>query len=106
LGPLKEFRFNDQLVWVFVGGLLLLVTRAGEPLGRVGANAMVFMGALFALRGAAVVVFMSGGVSLVGLLVVTVGLVLVPALVLSGALVIGIGDVYLDVRGRVAELAA
>jgi len=49
---------------------------------------------------------MSGGVSLVGLLVVTVGLVLVPALVLSGALVIGIGDVYLDVRGRVAELAA
>jgi hypothetical protein len=106
LGPLKEFRFNDQLVWVFVGGLLLLVTRAGEPLGRVGANVMVFMGALFALRGAAVVVFMSGGVSLVGLLVVTVGLVLVPALVLSGALVIGIGDVYLDVRGRVAELAA
>lgn len=106
LGPLKEFRFNDQLVWVFVGGLLLLVTRAGEPLGRVGANAMVFMGALFALRGAAVVVFISGGVSLVGLLVVTVGLVLVPALVLSGALVIGIGDVYLDVRGRVAELAA
>ena len=48
LGPLKDFRFNDQLVWVFVGGLLLLVTRMGEPLGRLGANAVVFIGALCA----------------------------------------------------------
>lgn len=106
LGRLKDFRFNDQLVWVFVGGLLLLVTRAGEPLGRVGANAVVFMGALCAVRGAAVVVFVSGGVSLIGFFVVAVGLVLVPALVLGGALVIGLSDVYLDVRGRVAELTA
>ena len=109
LGPLKDFRFNDQLVWIFVGGLLLLVTRVGEPLGRVGANAVVFMGALFVLRGVAVVVFMSGGGSLIGFFVVVVGLVLVPPLVplvLGGALVIGLGDVYLDVRGRVAELAA
>ena len=106
LSPLKDFRFNDQLVWVFVGGLLLLVTRGGEPLGRVGANSVVFIGALCALRGAAVVVFMSGGVSLIGFLVTAVGLLLVPALVFGGALVIGLGDIYLDVRGRVAELAA
>ena len=106
LSPLKDFRFNDQLVWVFVGGLLLLVTRVGEPLGRVGANAVVFMGALSALRGAAVIVFMSGGVSLIGFFVTVVGLLLVPTLVFGGALVIGLGDIYLDVRGRVAELAA
>ena len=108
LGPLKDFRFNDQLVWVFVGGLLLLVTRVGEPLGRVGANAVVFMGALCALRGAAVVVFIRGGVSLIGFVVLAVAL-FVPVLgplLLIGALVIGLGDVYLDVRGRVAELAA
>ncbi len=106
LGPLKDFRFNDQLVWLFVGGLLVLVTRAGEPIARVGANAVVFMGALCALRGAAVVVFMRGGVSLIGFFVTAVGLLLVPWLVLGGALVIGLGDIYLDVRGRMAELAA
>jgi len=106
LSPLKDFRFNDQLIWMFVGGLLLLFTRLGEPLGRVGANAVVFMGALCALRGAAVVVFMSGGVSLIGFVVMAVGLLLVPQLVLGGALVIGLGDIYLDVRGHVAELAA
>ena len=106
LSPLRDFRFNDQLIWMFVGGLLLLVTRWGEPLGRVGANAVVFIGALCALRGAAVIVFMSGGVSLIGFFVMAVGLVLVPQLVLGGALVIGLGDIYLDVRGQVAELAA
>ena len=106
LSPLKDFRFNDQLVWVFVGGLLLLVIRVGEPLGRVGANAVVFIGALCALRGAAVVVFLSGGVSLIGFFVTAVGLLLVPTVVLGGALVIGLGDIYLDVRGRVAELTA
>ncbi len=106
LSPLKDFRFNDQLVWVFVGGLLLLVTRVGEPLGRVGANVVVFMGALCALRGAAVVVFMSGGVSLIGFFATVVGLLLVPTLIFGGALVIGLGDIYLDVRGRVAKLAA
>ena len=105
LGPLKDFRFNDQLVWLFAGGLLLLVTRAGEPIARVGANAVVFMGALCALRGAAAAVFMSGGVSLIGFFVTAVGLLIVPWLVLGGALVIGLGDIYLDVRGRMAELA-
>jgi hypothetical protein len=106
LGPLKDFRFNDQLVWILVGGLLFLVTHFGEPLGRVGANAVVFVGALCALRGTAVVVFMSGGVSLIGFFVTAVGLLFVPKLLLGAALVIGLGDVYLDVRGHVAELAA
>ena len=49
---------------------------------------------------------MSGGVSLIGFFVTVVGLLLVPTLVFGGALVIGLGDIYLDVRGRVAELAA
>jgi len=109
LGPLKDFRFNDQLVWLFVGGLLVLVTRAGEPIARVGANAVVFVGALCALRGATVVVFMSGGVSLIGIVAIAVALHFLPILApvaLGGALVIGLGDIYLDVRGRMAELAA
>jgi hypothetical protein len=104
LSLLRYYRFNDHLVWVLVVGLVLLVTAMDEPLGRVGANAVVFMGALYALRGAAVVVFISGGVSLIGYVVTGVGLLLVPAMLLGGALVIGVGDTWLDVRGRVAEI--
>ncbi|HSH76828.1 MAG TPA: DUF2232 domain-containing protein, partial [Longimicrobiales bacterium] len=66
LGPLKNFRFNDHLVWVLVAGLLLLVLQWGDALVRVGSNTVVFMGALYTLRGAAVFMFVSGGLSLLG----------------------------------------
>lgn len=100
VGPLREFRFNDHLVWVFILGLVLLVTSWEGALSRVGANAVVFMGALYAARGAAVILFLSGGLSLFGYALLAFGLVFLPPLVLTGAVVIGIGDTWLDVRGR------
>lgn len=106
LGPVGEFRFNDHLVWLFIGGMLLLVTRGGDMLGRVGANAVVFMGALYALRGAAVIMFLSGGLSFFGYVLFGLGLLFIPPLVLTGAMVIGIGDTWLDVRTRVRDLTA
>jgi hypothetical protein len=106
LGPLKDFRFNDHLVWVFLGGLLLLITRWSEPLTRVGSNAVVFMGALYAMRGAAVTMFMTGGFSLLGYIMVGFALILLPPLVLGVAVVIGIGDTWLNVRARIDEMAA
>jgi hypothetical protein len=106
LSPLRHFRFNDHLVWVLVLGLLLLVSQAGTALVRIGANTVVFMAALYALRGAAVFVFVSGGVSLVGYLVVAFLLVVVPPVVLGTAAVIGIGDTWLDLRARAGDQAA
>lgn len=100
VGPLREFRFNDHLVWVLIAGLVLLVTPWEEILVRVGANAVVFMGALYALRGAAVILFLSGGLSLFGYVMLVFGLVFLPPLVLTGAMVIGIGDTWLDVRRK------
>lgn len=99
LGPLADFRFNDQLVWVLIGGcLLLLLTEGGWS--RTGANAVVFMGGLYALRGAAVVVFLAGGVSFLGAVLAGLGLILLPPLILAGALVIGLGDTWLDIRAK------
>ncbi len=106
LSPVREFRFNDHLVWLFIGGLALLVIRWGDALASVGANAVVFMGALYALRGAAVIMFLSGGLSLFGYVLVALGLLFVPPLVLLGALVVGIGDTWLDVRSRAGSVAA
>lgn len=106
LGPLRDFRFNDHLVWIFVGGLVLTVAHVaaqwGVVLGRVGSNALVFMGVLYALRGVAVVLFLSSGaafgwVVLLGLLAALI----YPPIVLAGATVIGLGDTWLDIRSRV-----
>ena len=106
VGPLRDFRFNDHLVWVFIVGLLLLLTPWEDVLARVGANAVVFMGALYALRGAAVILFLSGGLSLFGYVMLIFGLIFLPPLVLTGAMVIGIGDTWLDVRRRLRSTPA
>ncbi len=102
IGTLSEFRFNDHLVWVFIGGLVLLVVTWGGALGRVGSNAVVFMGALYALRGAAVVLFLSGGLSFLGFVLLAFGLIFVAPVLLVGAMIIGLGDTWLDIRARAA----
>ena len=106
LGSVKNFRFNDHLIWIFVIGLFLLFTRWSEPLQRVGSNAIVFIGALCAVRGAAVIVFITGGFSVLGYAMTIFGLVIVPPIVLGGAILIGIADIYLDLRKRSEQLAA
>jgi hypothetical protein len=105
LAPVRHFRFNDHLVWVLVVGMLLLMTQ-GAALARVGSNIVVFMGALYALRGVAVLSFISGGVSIFGYAIFAVLLVLVPPVILGTTALIGIGDTWLDLRSRAAGKAA
>jgi len=100
LGRLRDFRFNDHLVWVFLAGLVLTVMRWGDVLARVGENVVTFMGALYALRGAAVLLFLSGGLSMFGWVVLGLGLALVSPLILTGAMIIGLGDTWLNLRVR------
>lgn len=103
IGSVSDFRFNDHLVWLLIGGLLLVVIRWGDAVTRVGANAVVFMSALYALRGAGVVMFLSGGLSLLGYLLFAVGLVVAFPFVLAVIVLIGVGDTWLDLRARVGE---
>ncbi|MDE0731146.1 MAG: hypothetical protein OSB36_09500 [Longimicrobiales bacterium] len=105
-GSVKNFRFNDHLIWMLVVGLFLLFTRWSEPLQRLGSNAVVFIGALCAVRGAAVIVFITGGFSVLGYAMTFFSLVIVPPIVLGGAILIGIADIYLDFRKRSEQLAA
>ncbi len=104
IGPLRDFRFNDHLVWLFIGGLVVLGLGSGEGVERAGTNMVVFMGGLYALRGAAVVVFISGGLSLMGIILLVFGVVLLTPLLFFGTLVIGLGDTWLDFRSRVEAL--
>jgi hypothetical protein len=99
LGALKEFRFNDQLVWILILGLLAVLGSSGL-IARFGTNAVVFMGTLYALRGVAVVLFLTGGFSLFGGILLLVGFFLVAPFFLFGAFIIGLGDTWLDLRTR------
>lgn len=106
LAPLHEFSFNDHLVWVLVGGLVLVFMQFGEAFARVGSNAIVFMGGLYAMRGAAVFIFISGGLSLFGFMMFSLGVVLAAPVVLGIAVLVGVVDTWLDVRSRVRERTA
>jgi len=105
IGPVRHFRFNDHLVWILIAGLFLVMMRWGDALSRVGSNAVVFMGALYALRGSAVFLFISGGLSLFGYVLLAMALVLAAPVVVGVAMVVGIGDTWLDVRARLRETA-
>jgi hypothetical protein len=101
LGPLRGFRFPDPLVWVLiVGVLLVLVAEWSVGWGRLGSNLVAFMGALYVVRGAGVLLFLTGGVSALGGLAVAVGLVLAAPVLVMGALVVGLGDSWFDLRTR------
>jgi hypothetical protein len=103
LAPLTEFRFNDHYVWVFIGGLLLIVSGSGETLTRTGSNAVVFMGGLYALRGMAVVLFVNGGLTIFSAILTALALLFLAPVLVTGAVLIGLGDTWLDVRSRVAR---
>ncbi|HET9949698.1 MAG TPA: DUF2232 domain-containing protein [Longimicrobiales bacterium] len=106
IGPLREFRFNDHLVWLLVLGLFLVVAQWGDALARVGSNAVVFMGALYVLRGAAVLAFLTGGISLVGYVMLALVLLLAWPVIVGVTGLIGIGDTWLDLRSKGGEKPA
>jgi hypothetical protein len=110
LRPLREFRFNDQLVWGLIVGLTIMLLPTLTSLRGAGKNLLVFFGALYAVRGFGVLTwFMAPGslgitltvgflMLLVPLLNVFVALAFVMAAIASLAL--GLGDTWADWRNR------
>jgi hypothetical protein len=106
LMPVREFRFNDHFVWIFIAGVVLLLAGWGDAWGRAGSNAVVFMGALYTLRGVAVVLFATGGVSFFGAALLLVAVLFLAPVLVGVTLFIGLGDTWLDLRTRIKRLAA
>jgi hypothetical protein len=95
LGPLVEFRFNDQLIWgVAVGATLCLLPAFAD--GRnAGLNLLLFFGALYLVRGLGVLAWIARG-----RYVFIVILGLIPQIFLVVTLALGVGDTWLDLRKR------
>ena len=97
LGPLKEFRFNDQLVWGLAVGATLCLPSFAEG-KNAGFNLLLFFGALYLTRGFGVMAWMSRG-RVLFIVVVTLAVLALPLLG-ALALALGLGDTWLDWRRR------
>jgi hypothetical protein len=104
LGPLREFRFPDDLVWVLIGGVVLLVLPLGVVAERTGTNLLAFMTALYALRGLAVLVVLAGSPGPIAMVVGALLLLFLYPLVMATTVVLGVTDTWLDIRARRAAL--
>ncbi len=103
IGRFRDFRFSEHLGWIAVVALaLILMLRAGA-LKLLAANVLVVAGALYALRGSAVVIFglaMTGGPGLFTTGIMAFLMVFMLPVVLAGTILLGVVDAGLDLRRR------
>ena len=110
LGHLKDFRFNDQLVWGLIAGLAIVFVPALDFVDGAGRNLLVFFGALYAIRGFGVLSwFLAPGALAVALFVgfamlfwpvLSTVAVLGFMLLALAAFGLGLGDTWADWRRR------
>ena len=104
LASLEAFRFSDHLVWAVLTGTALVLLPWEGAWRIVGANLLVAFGALYMLRGLAVLVWWLPDRVAVGMLLVLcvavplLGPVQVLATVALLALGLGLGDTWRDFR--------
>jgi hypothetical protein len=99
LADLRDLRFHDALVWGVIAGLLVLVVPMPDAVVAFGMNCLVFFGALYVLRGLGVLVwFLRPSRWMVVLW--SIVLVMFWSVIAAVALVIGVGDTWLDWRNR------
>lgn len=110
LGALRDFRFNDQLVWGLIVGLTIVFLPTLTLFRGVGRNLLVFFGALYALRGLGVLAWFLAPGALVASVTVGFAMFLFPVLnvvaalgftfLLIAAFGLGLGDTWADWRRR------
>ena len=99
LAPLREFKFNDQLVWGLVVGAAVVLLPTLVALRGAGLNLLVFFGALYALRGLGVLVWLlapHGGAIVAACILGVLVWPLFTALTVG----LGLGDTWRDWRSR------
>lgn len=110
LEQLRNFRFNDQLVWGLIAGIAIVFVPALSFLGGAGRNLLVFFGALYAIRGFGVLSWFFAPGALTITLLVGIAMLLFPVLnmvaflgftlLALAAFGLGLGDTWADWRRR------
>jgi len=103
LSPLREFRFNDQLVWGVAVGATMMLLPPFEEGRNAGFNLLVFFGALYFVRGIGVVAWMSKRRAiLIGSMLIFLFLPPLFPFLAAAIFAVGLGDTWLDWRSRAA----
>ena len=105
LAPFREFRIGDAWVWGIVAWLALLIAPVSGVLKLAGTNVGFVLGALYVLRGAAIVVTFAQvlGISAAALVIVaTAAATIALPLFLPGLCTLGITDTWYQFRRRLA----
>jgi hypothetical protein len=100
--PFGAFRFSDQLVWLVVAGLALVMFPATPALRDAGTNCLVVGGTLYAARGLAVVRSAAGRLPAPTTVAIGLATLVLLPFVLGGLTLLGLADTWLDFRGRLA----
>jgi predicted membrane protein DUF2232 len=98
LGSLREFRFNDQLIWGLAVGATIFFLPVFADGKDAGLNLLVFFGALYLLRGVGVLSFTTRSRWAVMLLIIMT--IFAPVPLGAVALGVGVGDTWMDWRTR------
>jgi hypothetical protein len=101
LAPFRYFRFNDELIWALVAGMTITVLPALDAMRVVGANLVVFFGALYALRGFGVIAWFYPQPTLGAQLAASAAAVVLLPVSLPLAVGLGVTDTWIDWRRRV-----
>lgn len=97
-----DFRFNDHLVWGAILNLALVFVPLGAGLDRVVDCALILWIGLYATRGLAVTAAATASWSVPGRLVIVVLAFLALPVAFGTLVTLGLGDIWLDFRRRVA----
>lgn len=105
LGPFHEFRFADQWVWGLVLALIVWAVPKLAALKWAAVNVGIVLGALYVLRGTAVVVAVAAAVGVPGWMLAAgaavSGVLVLPVFVLvPGLWTLGVFDTWLAFRQR------
>ncbi len=108
LAPFREFCIGDRWVWTVVASLAAWIAPVVGGVKVAALNVALISGALYALRGAAIVAALAAatGVSmgtLVGLLVLGMVLVVPLAVLVPGLWTLGLLDTWMDFRRRLSR---
>ncbi|NJD10069.1 MAG: DUF2232 domain-containing protein [Gemmatimonadetes bacterium] len=103
LRPFREFAFPNDLVWLLIVGIALIVVPASDAVDRAGANVLTFMVALYALRGAAVLLVIGGAPGPLGMFMGLLALLFLYPLVMAATVLVGLTDTWIDIRAKRAS---
>lgn len=101
-GRFDDFRFSDHLVWLLIAGLMGLLFAGGTPVAGPSASLVTFGAGLYALRGAAVLATALRPAPRLFVVLLAVGAVFLLPFAVGGLALLGLADIWLDFRRRMA----